>query len=76
MKISQDLRLKAGYTGLHSVQLGATMIFLILREFLPFLGSGHRLYKAVTSWSQNFFALQVSRDDNKGLKWLFFDLLN
>ena len=40
------------------------------------MGSGHRLYPAVTSWSQHFFALQVSRDDNKGLKWLFFDLLN
>ena len=56
MKISQDLRLKAGNTGLHLVQLGAT-VFFIFRGFLLSLRCGHRLWPAVTSWSQHCFAL-------------------
>ena len=63
-------RVTQGYTGLHFVQLGASVIFYFLAFLKIFLGSGHWQWPAVTSWS-HCFAPQVSKDDYTWFKMAF-----
>ena len=68
MKISQDLRLKAGNTGLHWDRLGATNFFCFLLIFWIWSQTVTSCDELVTT----LFSPQVARDDYHSWGFQFF----